>query len=177
MRLLFIRHGDPDYEHDSLTPKGEREAELLADKMEGEQLTHIYISPLGRAQRTAVSPPSAGRSAPPRRRSGGCTARAPRSIGCANLPIPSACPIRAKSTSSGISCPRSCAGTRSCTPPKAGRRRNLSATAACRAPMPPLARGWTPCLPNTAMCGRGIVNQVKAKRIRSEAGISPHLHR
>ena len=53
MRLLFIRHGDPDYEHDSLTPKGEREAELLADKMEGEQLTHIYISPLGRAQRTA----------------------------------------------------------------------------------------------------------------------------
>ena len=35
MRLLFIRHGDPDYEHDSLTPKGEREAELLADKMEG----------------------------------------------------------------------------------------------------------------------------------------------
>ena len=55
MRLLFIRHGDPDYEHDSLTPKGEREAELLADKMEGEQLTHIYISPLGRAQRTAAA--------------------------------------------------------------------------------------------------------------------------
>lgn len=53
MRLLFIRHGDPDYEHDSLTAKGEREAELLADKMQAEQLTHIYVSPLGRAQRTA----------------------------------------------------------------------------------------------------------------------------
>ena len=39
----------------TLTPKGEREAELLADKMEGEQLTHIYISPLGRAQRTAAA--------------------------------------------------------------------------------------------------------------------------
>ena len=29
MKLLFIRHGDPDYEKDSLTEKGWHEAELL----------------------------------------------------------------------------------------------------------------------------------------------------
>ena len=37
MRLIFIRHGDPDYEKDSVTEKGEREIELLADKLEGEK--------------------------------------------------------------------------------------------------------------------------------------------
>ena len=28
MRLIFIRHAEPDYEHDSLTEKGWREAKL-----------------------------------------------------------------------------------------------------------------------------------------------------
>lgn len=32
MRLLFIRHGDPDYVHDTLTEKGHREAALLAER-------------------------------------------------------------------------------------------------------------------------------------------------
>ena len=32
MRILFIRHGDPDYENDTLTEKGCREADLLAQK-------------------------------------------------------------------------------------------------------------------------------------------------
>ena len=32
MKLLIIRHGDPDYETDSLTQQGWREAELLADR-------------------------------------------------------------------------------------------------------------------------------------------------
>ena len=31
MRLLFIRHGEPDYEKDSLTEKGFREAGYLAE--------------------------------------------------------------------------------------------------------------------------------------------------
>ena len=26
MRIIFVRHGDPDYEHDTLTEKGHREA-------------------------------------------------------------------------------------------------------------------------------------------------------
>ena len=38
MRLLIIRHGDPDYEKDSLTEKGWREAALLADSL-------LYVSP------------------------------------------------------------------------------------------------------------------------------------
>lgn len=33
MRLMIIRHGDPDYSIDSLTPKGWREAKLLADRL------------------------------------------------------------------------------------------------------------------------------------------------
>ena len=53
MRLIFIRHGDPDYEKDSVTEKGEREIQLLADKLEGEKITAFYLSPKGRAQKTA----------------------------------------------------------------------------------------------------------------------------
>ena len=33
MKLLLIRHGDPDYENDCLTPTGQREAELLAARI------------------------------------------------------------------------------------------------------------------------------------------------
>ena len=33
MRLLMIRHGDPDYEHDCLTEKGKREAKLLSQRL------------------------------------------------------------------------------------------------------------------------------------------------
>lgn len=53
MRILIIRHGDPDYELDSLTEKGFREANLLAEKLAKEGITHIYSSPCGRAMRTA----------------------------------------------------------------------------------------------------------------------------
>ena len=52
MRILFIRHGDPDYEHDSLTEKGVREAQLLADRMVKEDIRDFYVSPLGRARKT-----------------------------------------------------------------------------------------------------------------------------
>ena len=55
MRLIFIRHGDPDYERDSVTEKGEREIELLADKMQREKVAAFYLSPKGRAQRTAAA--------------------------------------------------------------------------------------------------------------------------
>lgn len=52
MRLLFIRHGDPDYVHDSLTEKGQKEVEYLADRLEKIQADAYFLSPLGRAQRT-----------------------------------------------------------------------------------------------------------------------------
>ncbi|MBO4458183.1 MAG: histidine phosphatase family protein [Butyrivibrio sp.] len=53
MKLVFIRHGDPDYEVDGLTEKGEKEAALLAEFIERYKIDEIYMSPLGRAQRTA----------------------------------------------------------------------------------------------------------------------------
>lgn len=53
MRLLIIRHGDPDYERDTLTEKGCREAELLADRLVKIRVKDFYVSPLGRAKDTA----------------------------------------------------------------------------------------------------------------------------
>jgi len=53
MRILIIRHGDSDYKTDSLTEKGQREAELLGQRLKDESITKIYVSPLGRAQLTA----------------------------------------------------------------------------------------------------------------------------
>lgn len=53
MKLLIIRHGDPDYEHDTLTERGRREADLLCDRLMKENVTRVFCSPLGRAQATA----------------------------------------------------------------------------------------------------------------------------
>lgn len=53
MRLLIIRHGDPDYEHDSLTEAGRREAELLAERIAKLDIKDIYVSSYGRAMETA----------------------------------------------------------------------------------------------------------------------------
>ena len=53
MKLLLIRHGDPDYEHDSLTEKGWREAACLAERMAKLEIADFYVSPLGRAKDTA----------------------------------------------------------------------------------------------------------------------------
>jgi len=53
MRIYIIRHGDPDYANDTLTPRGEKEARALAPYLEHERIDAIYASPLGRAQRTA----------------------------------------------------------------------------------------------------------------------------
>ena len=53
MKILIIRHGDPNYELDSLTEKGFREARLLAEYLEKIHIDDFYCSPLGRAQRTS----------------------------------------------------------------------------------------------------------------------------
>lgn len=54
MRLIFIRHGDPDYAHDSLTEKGLREAACLAARVTTwDDIDGIFVSPLGRARLTA----------------------------------------------------------------------------------------------------------------------------
>lgn len=53
MKLIIVRHGDPDYEIDSLTEKGWREAELLSDRLSKMDIDYMYCSPLGRAKDTA----------------------------------------------------------------------------------------------------------------------------
>ncbi len=53
MRLYIIRHADPDYENNTITPTGHIEAQALAKRMAKVGLSRIYTSPLGRAQHTA----------------------------------------------------------------------------------------------------------------------------
>ena len=53
MRLIIVRHGDPNYEIDSLTEKGWREAEYLSERLCREHIDAFYVSPLGRARDTA----------------------------------------------------------------------------------------------------------------------------
>jgi len=53
MRLYIIRHADPDYPNNTITPTGHEEAKALAKRMANVGLSRIYSSPLGRAQHTA----------------------------------------------------------------------------------------------------------------------------
>ena len=54
MRLLLIRHGDPDYVRDDLTETGKREAALLAERIAPLDVREYFVSPLGRARATAA---------------------------------------------------------------------------------------------------------------------------
>lgn len=52
MRIYIIRHADPDYENDTITPAGHLEARALAERLEQEGIDEIYCSPLNRAIHT-----------------------------------------------------------------------------------------------------------------------------
>lgn len=53
MRLIFVRHGDPDYKNDNLTEKGKREVALLTERIcKWKNITDFFSSPLGRARAT-----------------------------------------------------------------------------------------------------------------------------
>ncbi len=54
MILYIIRHGDPDYEHGTITPYGHQEAKALSEWFDKIPLDEIYTSPLGRAIDTAA---------------------------------------------------------------------------------------------------------------------------
>ena len=54
MKIIWIRHGEPDYALDSLTEKGFREAELLAKRAASWNVDEVLVSTMGRAQDTAV---------------------------------------------------------------------------------------------------------------------------
>ena len=53
MRLMIVRHGDPDYENDTLTERGWEEAKLLVPRFQKLDVKNFYVSPLGRAKDTA----------------------------------------------------------------------------------------------------------------------------
>lgn len=53
MRILLVRHGDPNYEKDCLTEVGLKEAQATAQALKDEKIDAFYLSPLGRAQETA----------------------------------------------------------------------------------------------------------------------------
>lgn len=54
MLIYFVRHGHPDYENDSLTEMGNRQAEAAAKRLENAGIQEIYSSPQGRAYETAL---------------------------------------------------------------------------------------------------------------------------
>lgn len=43
MKLLIIRHGEPDYSIDSLTEKGWKEAALLAERISKLDVKEFYV--------------------------------------------------------------------------------------------------------------------------------------
>lgn len=55
MKLLIVRHGDPNYAIDSLTETGWKEAELLSHRLGKLDVKACYCSPLGRAKDTAAA--------------------------------------------------------------------------------------------------------------------------
>ncbi len=53
MRIIIVRHGQPNYEKDCLTPLGIRQAKAAAERLKDEGIEEIYSSPMGRARQTA----------------------------------------------------------------------------------------------------------------------------
>lgn len=53
MKIIIIRHAEPDYENDTLTNKGFREAKILGEYYKDFECKVIYSSPLSRAKLTA----------------------------------------------------------------------------------------------------------------------------
>ena len=53
MRIIFVRHGYPDYALDCLTEVGQQHAEAAAVRLQDEPFTRIFSSTCGRAVETA----------------------------------------------------------------------------------------------------------------------------
>ncbi len=54
MRILFIRHGHPNYADDCLTPTGHEQARKVALRLKDEGIDEIFASSCGRAYETAM---------------------------------------------------------------------------------------------------------------------------
>lgn len=53
MRIIFVRHGHPDYVKDCLTELGHPQAEAAAERLKNEKIDKIFSSSCGRAVETA----------------------------------------------------------------------------------------------------------------------------
>ncbi len=54
MKIVFVRHGHPDYVNDCLTELGHEQAEKAALRLRDEGISEIYSSSMGRAYETAL---------------------------------------------------------------------------------------------------------------------------
>lgn len=54
MRIVFVRHGHPDYVNDCLTPLGHEQAKRAALRLKNEGIGEIFSSSMGRAYETAL---------------------------------------------------------------------------------------------------------------------------
>ena len=54
MRIIFVRHGHPDYENDCLTDLGHKQGEAVAKRLQDEVIDKFYSSSSGRAYETAL---------------------------------------------------------------------------------------------------------------------------
>ena len=53
MKIIFVRHGHPDYAHDCLTELGHLQAEAAAERLSDREVDAIFASSCGRAKETA----------------------------------------------------------------------------------------------------------------------------
>ena len=53
MKLIFVRHGHPNYKNDCLTELGHLHAEAAAERLKNEKIDKIFSSSCGRAYETA----------------------------------------------------------------------------------------------------------------------------
>ncbi len=54
MKIIFVRHGHPDYKLDCLTELGHLQAEAVAKKLESRNIQRVFASTRGRALETAA---------------------------------------------------------------------------------------------------------------------------
>ena len=54
VRIIFVRHGHPDYVNDCLTELGHKQAEACAERLKEEKIDKFYSSSCGRAYETAL---------------------------------------------------------------------------------------------------------------------------
>lgn len=53
MRLIFVRHAEPNYEKDCITENGVLQAKSTAKRLSDEDIKAVFASPMGRAVETA----------------------------------------------------------------------------------------------------------------------------